>query len=437
MRTMNRLVSLRATAAVATATVLALTATACGGAGGSASGPGDPVTVWSLSNDALNPVQKQSITSYNTQRGGKVTMKTFDNDPYKQKLQSSLGGSGAPDVFLNWGGGNLAQYVKAGNVADLSGKLSADFTKEFLPSVLAGGEVDGKVYGVPMEGVQPVALFYNKDVFTTAGIDAPPATWKDLLSDVDKIKKKGITPIALAGSQSWTELMWLEYLLDRVGGPRAFADIEAGKAGAWENPAVETALGMIKDLVDRGAFGKKYAKVDQDAGGTNALLSQGKAGMLLMGSWEYADMLAAAPQFIKDAKLGWAPFPTVAGGQGDPKNVVGNPCNYFSVTQSSSNKSGAVDFITKTVDQPSYIADLLSIGHVPAIAGIKGQLMGAINPQYTGFVYDLVADAPTFTQSWDQALDPDIATLMLDDLQKVFNKQMTPKEFVQSLAAAS
>ncbi|MFI0937595.1 extracellular solute-binding protein [Streptomyces sp. NPDC021020] len=433
---MKRLVSLRATAAVATVTVLALTASACGGIGGGASGSGGPVTVWTLSNDALNPLQQQSITAYNARQKAKVTLKTFDNDPYKEKLKTSLGSSDSPDIFLNWGGGNLSEYVKAGHVADLSGRLSTDFKNEFLPSVLAGGTVDGKVYAVPMEGVQPVALFYNKDVFEKAGIDAPPATWKALLDDVDKIKAEGITPIALAGSQSWTELMWLEYLLDRVGGPQAFQGIEAGKAGAWDNAAVKTSLGMISDLVDRGAFGKKFDNVNQDAGGTNALLSQGKAGMLLMGSWEYADMLAAAPKFVNAGKLGFTTFPTVAGGVGDPANVVGNPSNYFSVTETSDNKSGAVDFLTKTLDRPSYIADLLSIGHVPAIAGIKGQLMGGVNPEYTGFIYDMVANAPTFTQSWDQALDPDTSVLMLANLQKLFNKQMTPDEFVHSMDSA-
>ncbi|SHM34098.1 carbohydrate ABC transporter substrate-binding protein, CUT1 family [Actinacidiphila paucisporea] len=430
---MKRFATLRTAAAVAAVTALALTASACG-SGSGASGSGT-LTVWSLQNDTLNPVQQSSVASYNAAHHAKVTMKTFVNDPYKAKLQTGLGGAEAPDVFLNWGGGNLAEYVKAGNVADLSTRLDSGFRKEFLPSVLAGGTVGGKVYGVPMEGVQPVALFYNKTVFAAAGIKEPPASWAQLLTDIDRLKARHITPIALAGSQSWTELMWLEYLLDRVGGPRAFAAIEAGKAGAWQDPAVATALSMIRDLVDRGAFGKKYSTLGQDSGGANALLSSGKAGMELMGSWAYADLLTTAPAFVKAGKLGWTTFPTVPGGKGDPRNVVGNPCNYFSVTERSADKSGAVDFIEKTVAQPSYIADLLSIGHVPAIAGIKGQLMGGVNPEYTGFIYGMVADAPTFTQSWDQALAPDVSAEMLTDLQKAFNRLMTPKQFVQAMAS--
>ncbi|MGW5349147.1 extracellular solute-binding protein [Streptomyces sp. NPDC004031] len=424
--------------ALCAVTALATTATACGssGPGSSGSGGGGKVTVWTLQDTAFNPVQKKSVDAYNkASKDTRASMQTFVNDPYKQKLQTALGSPNAPDVFLNWGGGNLSTYVKAGSVADLSADLDATFKAKFLPSVLAGGTIDGKVYGVPMEGVQPVALFYNKDVFAKAGITAPPATWQDLLTDIDKMKAKKITPIALAGSQAWTELMWMEYLLDRVGGPEVFASIQAGKPGAWDDPAVATALGMIKDLVARGAFGTNYGSVNQDAGGADALLSRGRAGMELMGSWEYAGQLATAPKFVKDGKLGWTSFPTVPNGKGDPKSIVGNPSNFFSVSATSKDRTGAVDFIKKTVTEPSYVSDLLSIGQVPAVAGIDAQIKSSPNADYTSFIYGLVANAPSFTQSWDQALDPATAQKMLTNLQKVFNKQSTPEQFVSAMDA--
>ncbi|SEN35561.1 extracellular solute-binding protein [Actinacidiphila rubida] len=433
---MQRALTLRAATAVAAAVVLAATATACGSSGPGSGGGSGKVTVWSLQDTALNPVQKKSAGTYNAaSKDSQATLQFFVNDPYKQKLQTALGSPNAPDVFLNWGGGNLSTYVKSGNVADLSADLDPAFRSRFLPSVLAGGTVDGKVYGVPMEGVQPVALFYNKDVFTKAGISTPPATWQDLLHDIDLMKAEGVTPIALAGSQAWTELMWMEYLLDRVGGPGVFAGIQAGKPGAWQDPAVATALGMIRDLVDRGAFGSNYGSVGQDSGGADALLSKGRAGMELMGSWEYAGQLATAPDFVKAGKLGWTTFPTVANGKGDPKDVVGNPSNFFSVTAKSAHRSDAADFIKKTVAEPSYVKDLIDIGQVPAIAGIEGQLRSAPNADYTTFVYQLVQNAPSFTQSWDQALDPATAQTMLTNLQKVFNKQSTPQQFVSAMDA--
>jgi raffinose/stachyose/melibiose transport system substrate-binding protein/xylobiose transport system substrate-binding protein len=435
---MKRPLPLKVATAVAGATVLALTASACGGSSGpGASGSGSGrVTVWTLQDTALNPVQKASVTTYNkSAKDARVSLQTFVNDPYKQKLQTALGSPNAPDVFLNWGGGNLSAYVKSGNVADLTAQLDAAFTSKFLPSVLAGGTLGGKVYGVPMEGVQPVALFWNKDVFARAGITAAPATWAELLTDIDKMKAAKVTPIALAGSQAWTELMWLEYLLDRVGGPEVFAGIQAGKPGAWDDPAAATALTMIRDLVDRGAFGTNYGSVSQDSGGADALLSRGKAGMELMGSWEYAGQLSTAPSFVKAGKLGWTTFPTVPGGKGDPKNVVGNPSNFFSVTAKSKNPAASVDFIKQTVAQPSYVSGLLSIGQVPAVAGIEDQIKSGPNADYTSFIYGLVAGAPSFTQSWDQALDPATAQTLLTNLQKVFNKQSSPQQFVQAMNA--
>ncbi|WP_441247671.1 extracellular solute-binding protein [Kitasatospora sp. McL0602] len=420
--------------------MLALTLTGCGGSGGPGSASGSAaMQVWVLQDDTLAPVLHGVADAYNAGKpAARVSVQAFANDPYKQKLQTALGSPNAPDVFLNWGGGNLNTYVKAGGVVDLTAALDANaaFRDSFLPSVLDGGKIDGKYYGVPMEGVQPVVLYVNKDALAKAGVPATPATWHDMLADVDRLKAAGVTPIALAGSQSWTELMWMEYLLDRVGGPQVIADIEQGKPGAWAHPAVLTALSMIRDLVDRGAFGSNYGSVSQDSGGADALLAKGRAGMMLMGSWEYAGQLSSAPDFVKNGKLGWALFPTVEGGKGDARNVVGNPSNFFSVTAKSAHANDAIDFIEKTVTAPDYVSKLIKIGQVPAVAGLQSQLAAGPNADYTTFVYGMVRNAPSFTQSWDQAVDPATAQKILTNLQQVFNKQITPQQFVSAMGSS-
>ena len=424
-------------APVAAGAVL-LCATACGTSGPAGSSAG-ALSVWSLQDSALNPVQSQQISAFNSaQSSVKASLQTFVNDPYKQKLQTAIGSPAAPDVFLNWGGGNLATYVQAGDVTDLSSVFAADpgWKSQFLPSVLAGGEIDGKYYGVPMEGVQPVSLFYNKAVFAKAGIAAAPTTWPQLLSDVGALKAKGVTPIALGGSEPWTELMWMEYLLDRVGGPSKFAAIAANKPGAWQDPAVTAALTDIVQLIDAGGFGTAYGSVSQDNGAADALLSSGKAGMELMGSWEYAGQLSSAPDFVKAGNLGWAAFPSVPGGQGDPKDIVGNPSNFFSVSAKDTDTKDAVAFL-KTMTSPSYIKNLIGIGDVPAVSGLESQLAAGPNASFTTYTYQQVEDAPSFTQSWDQALSPATAQNLLDALQQVFSKQKTPAQFVAAMSSGS
>ena len=125
-------------------------------------------------------------------------------------------------------------------------------------------------------------------------------------------------------------------------------------------------------------------------------------------------------------------FPTVDNGKGDPKDVVGNPSNFFSVTAKSAHVSGAIDYIEKTVTSPDYVSGLIKIGQVPAVAGLQSQLTAGPNADYTTFVYGMVQDAPSFTQSWDQALDPATSQKMLTNLQQVFNKQISPQQFVSA-----
>jgi raffinose/stachyose/melibiose transport system substrate-binding protein/xylobiose transport system substrate-binding protein len=405
--------------------------TACGSAGPGGAEDRDEIQLWTLQSEEQNPVLQKAIDDYSGTT--KVSMTTYVNDPYKQKLQVSMGSAEAPDIFFNWGGGNLAQFVEAAQVVDLTDALAKNpgTLDKFLPSVAKVGQIDGKQYALPMNGIQPVVLFYNKEVFAKVGA-SPPKTYDDLLALVATFKTKGITPIALAGSQGWTELMYLEYLLDRVGGPDKFAAITADKPGAWSDPAVLKAVGMCQDLAKRGAFGTTFASVNYDNSGASKLFATGKAAMHLMGSWEYGNQLTNTPDFVKNGNLGWVPFPSVAGGAGDPNNIVGNPSNYFSVSAKSAHRDQAADFLIKTLTSDSYVTGMVAAGQVPAIKGVESRFTGE-HAEFTKFVYQLVATAPAFTQSWDQALSPAAGTELNTNLQKLFISELTPEQFVSAM----
>jgi xylobiose transport system substrate-binding protein len=418
--------------------VLVLTGiTACGTSGPQAttsSGAGATIHVWVLE-DAINPVQEAAAVEFNKTSPVRVVVDKVGSNGYLDKVRVSMGTPNAPDVFWNWGGGSIVDYVNAGQLVDLGSLLDADaaFKSSFLPSVLDAGKVNGRYYGIPLRGMQPVVLFYNKTVFGAHHVQ-PPSTWADLLAVVETFKAAKVTPFALAGNQSWTELMWLEYLLDRLGGPRVFADIVSGKAGAWQDPAVLKAAQTIRDLVDRGAFGTNYASVDYGAGGASTLFARGRAAMHLMGTWEFANQLGSEPDFAKSG-LGYVAFPSVTGGSGDPKAVVGNPTNYFSLNAASKNTDAAIAFL-KTLSSPSYVSALLAAGDVPTTSTAGNLLSRNPNPDFAAFQYQLVRDAPSFTLSWDQALTPAGGQTVVTNLQKLFNKQLTPEQFVSTVGNA-
>ena len=99
--------------------------------------------------------------------------------------------------------------------------MNADpkWKSRYPASVLAGASFDGKIYAVPINNVQPVFFYYNKQLFDQYGVSVPQ-TWDDLLAAVKTFKDAGVAPIALGGASKWPDLMWEEYLVDRVGGPR-------------------------------------------------------------------------------------------------------------------------------------------------------------------------------------------------------------------------
>ena len=392
--------------------------------------------MWALQDENLNPIEQASIDRFNEGSSGAAELQTFGNDPYKQRLRTAINSDNAPDVFFNWGGGNLKEYVDAGKVEDLTPMLdeNPELRDAFLPSVLAGAEIDGKQYGLPMRGVQPVLLFNNKEVLDAAGITESPATWDDLLADVATLSAKGITPIALAGSQSWTELMWAEYLLDRVGGPEVFQNIRDGKNGGWEQPEVLEAMTMLKELIDAGAFGDDFASVGYDVGGASTILAEGQAGFHLMGSWEFTGQLGTSPDFVTSGNLGYGPFPAIPGGAGDASNLVGNVSNFYSVTEDSPNKEAALEYVRTALTDETYVADLVAAGDVMPITGVRDQLAAGDNADYTTTIYDQVADAANFQLSWDQDLESDVATRMLTELQNFFLGEQTPEGFVSALA---
>lgn len=410
-----------------------LTAAGCGGGGGNGGGGGGgPLDIWVLQDPVQNEVQNGAIDRFTESTGTDAKITPYANDAYRDKLQVAMGSPNQPDVFFNWGGGSIRPYVESDLLVDLTPTLEEDqeFKNRFLPSVLDAGRIGDQYYGIPNRGMQPKILFYNQAAFDEIGAD-PPQTYQDLLDLADRFNSAGITPCALAGAQSWCELIWFEYLTDRIGGAGVFQRIAAGEQGAWQQPAVTRALEEIQRLVEIGFFASNFSSVDYGDGAATRVFAEG-AGMHLMGSWEYTNCLDQHPDFA-GSDLRFVNFPQVEDGSGDPRAIVGNPTNYFSVTQASDNVDGAIEFLREMASE-EYVAHYTRNGDVMAIAGIEDLLQSEHpDPEFASFVYGMVQDAPSFTLSWDQAINRQHADPMVDNLQKVFLGDLDPAGYVEAM----
>lgn len=416
-------------AGLAAASLLGLSA--CGGGGGTS----DQANAWVL-NGGVWPVVEQDFESWNEENPEQsFTVDSFANDVYKERIRTAVGSGEAPTLIVGWTGGTLLEYIEHDYVADIT-EETAELQDQLISSVADNGIVDGDVYAVPMNNVQPVFLYFNQELFDQAGAEVP-TSWEELLDVVEQFDEQDIYPLALAGGSRWPMLMWASYLTDRIGGPEAFQGVVEGDPEGWSDPAILEALERCQELVDAGAFDPNFASVDADQNEDARMLADGQAAMVLQGSWTYSRMLEDHPGFAESGDFGFTTFPAVEGGEGDPANLVGNPANFWSASESASEESqeAATDYLSEQLFNDEYVDQMLSTGNLPPLEGLDEQIAETDDEEFLGFAYDVVREAPNFQLSWDQAIDPSQEQALLENLELVFLGQMTPEEFAENMNA--
>ncbi|MEH3076127.1 MAG: extracellular solute-binding protein [Quadrisphaera sp.] len=419
---------------------------ACGTSGPSGSGGGGggdgKASMWYLSGQPNEKIKGDNIATWNKANpDDTIAITYFQNDAYKTKIKTAIGAGQAPTIIYSWGGGTLASYAAASQVADLTDWFgqNPDVKNSVLASTFQAATVDGKIYAYPNENAALIIFYYNKKLFDQVGAQ-PPTTYAELQALVEKFKGAGIAPIALAGQSRWTSMMWLEYFFDRIGGPEVFQAIFDGTANAWSNPDAVKALQATQDLVKSGAFIKGFESITADSNADQALLYTDKAAMMLHGSWVYSGIKNDAADFVSAGNLGWFAFPSIEGGKGDVKNVAGNPAQYMSISSKASQEQQDIAkkyFADKEngIFCEAVIDAYIESGQVCVAAGIEDKIAQSKDKDFLGFCYDAIKNAPSFVQSWDQALSPTQAEALLSNIDQLFSLSITPEQFAQNMDA--
>lgn len=119
---------------------------------------------------------------------GDIIYKKVPIDSYESELINAMASGNGPDIFLvnnAW----MPRYEDKVSPAPEYVITEKEFQANFVDVVFA--DFVGKqkeVYGTPLS-VDSLALYYNKEMFNTAGISAPPTTWSEVLADSKKITK--------------------------------------------------------------------------------------------------------------------------------------------------------------------------------------------------------------------------------------------------------
>ncbi|WP_205814175.1 ABC transporter substrate-binding protein [Microbacterium sp. K24] len=267
----------------------ALLLTGCAGSGGSEGGEGggdvEVFTWWTSGGEAAG--LEGLADTFSQQCEGQTFVNAAiaggTGSNAKQVLASRMQQNDPPSTFQMHAGAEAADYIKAGQVQDLSEYYSDWGLDDAFPQGLLDAlTVDGKIYSVPVN-IHRIVLWGNASVLADAGITSAPATVDEFISNLETLRANGIeSPIAVG--VDWTQTELLESVLLSELGVEDFTALWQ-KDGDWKDSRVTDALEDYKKILS-------YSNPDRDSlDWTDAekRLVAGQSAYQLMGDWEVAE----------------------------------------------------------------------------------------------------------------------------------------------------
>ena len=345
----------------------------------------------------------KGVQKFEQSTGIKMKDSPVGHEDFKTDILVRAAGKKLPDVFSYWAGARVQFIVNSNSLMPIDDMWSKDGLDGVVAKSVANSATmyNGKRYLVPLN-YHYSGMFYNKNVLKQAGINKMPNNWNQFLKLCEKLKSKGITPIALGSKNRWPAQFWFDYLILRTVGPAYRENLMAGKA-AYNDYAVKHAMSVWKDLVDKGYFtANSNADTWTDA---SDKVARGKAAMTLMGTWitGYWNGLDLKPGIDYD----FFPFPIMS--SGIPNAVVG-PVDGLVISANAKNANGAKKFLSFMMSNPQVQAQWTE-GQGALSANTK------VDPTKYNSVMQralrTVANAEVYAFNYDLATPPPVAEVGL------------------------
>jgi raffinose/stachyose/melibiose transport system substrate-binding protein len=382
------------TLAVAAALVSSVSLVACGGGGneesGGTSSESGPVTMTFWHNATTGDGKAfwdKTVADFQTANPN-VTIKAqaIQNEELDGKLQTALNSGSAPDIFFQRGGGKMAAMVEAGQVKDVTETITPETKQALGEAALASAQIEGKTYAVPVS-ILPGGLWYSKDLFKKAGVDATPTTMDELNAAVTKLKGTDVAPVALGAKDAWPAAHWYYFFALRACS-KATLDAAAADKN-FSDPCWTKAGEDLKAFADTQPFNEGFltTSAQQGAGSSAGLLANHKASMELMGAWNPGVIASLTPDTKPLPDLGFFPFPAVPGGQGDPAAIMGGTDGYSCSAQAPKACDDFLNYILTKDVQEGYYKGFQALP-------VNKEAQGVVTEDYLKAVLDAYNAAP-------------------------------------------
>jgi raffinose/stachyose/melibiose transport system substrate-binding protein len=394
------------------------------------------VTVWSW---FIASTMQKSIKAFEAKNPGITVKYTYYNyaPEYLTALRAGAASDSLPDL-IGLQPGSLTQQYRTHLVAlnDMAAKeWGADWSSKIFPVNLrqmAMGNPPGDTgdYILPQES-QVLAIWYNKPVFAKLGLQ-PPKTYAELVDNAKKLTGAGYIPMFQGAADGWQNENVFLMLANQIA-PGITDRAQFGQA-PWTSPELVAAMDAWAALFKDGVF--QEGALGAHAYPTGAqLFSQGRVGMMALGSWwmQESKYPPPLPPLVQNmAGFDYFFFPALtAGGHASPP--VGGVDIGYGMTKAGATKPEAWKFLASLVRGDGLQQALNDLNNIPAADGFtpQGDITPNILDMYKRFMTELA-------QAQNQRFgNPEIADALDNALAGVASGKLSARDALQQVQQAT
>ena len=346
-----------------------------------------------------------------------------DQQDYFTKLQMYINSDTLPDIFGCPNGALSAACKDVDALVDVGAELErngyADKLNGAIRDFLTDAD-DGNLYLFP-QALYCEFFMYRKDIFEDAGITEAPTTWKEFEEDCQKIADMGEIPVIVGGSDAWQLMRYLSFSPWRVTGPEFIQGYQAGTDSFSENDSAKYAVNLLADLGTKGYFEPGFASVDFTS--ASNLFFGGTGAIFYTGSGQFS----MAEEMYDNGQLGFFPVPDTEGMDNMSTNVPIHAgfAEGFNKATYDDTMQEFFDYMCENFSDACYTQ-----AHV--FSPFKEDSLPEGLPQLYYDTQPMFENAETAWTSWDDKLDSDVLTKIVDEQQKLAQGITTPDEFIET-----
>ena len=407
--------------------------------GGETAAPaeGGTLVYWSMweSTEPQGQAIQKAIDAFTAETGIKVDAQFKGRTGIREGLQPALDAGTNIDLFdedidrvnKTWG-----QYLL--DLEDMAKDYESEHGNETLFKIArnAYGQThdgDDTLHSIPY---QPsiFGFFYNKTLFTKAGIESVPTTWEELDAACAKLKEAGITPITADDAYLTS---FIGYHLARYIGQDGVKSLVTGEeyngeSVTWDDEKVKAAAESFADFAKKGYFSKNIATNKYPAG-QNQEFAPGDAAIVICGSWlpnEAKDSVA------DDLEWGYFNYPSVPDGKDD--NTANNIANQVLAINKDSKMSDEafklIEYITTGEFDKKMTEEALCIPTDKANADAWPTELSGVKEAF---------DATTTYYDWAAGVESnnDITPVLQENTQKLASGKLDAAGFIKAMKEAA